>query len=108
MILYAVLHFVHVLLMPFCYFTLHCFCKCVKGVLNVIMGISIPFFKIGNPHTRNDGLLRNYCDGDIFRQHPVFSCDPKALQLILYFDEFEVCNPPGSSANKHKIGLFIL
>ena len=72
------------------------------------MDISIPFLKIDNPHIRNDGLLSDYCDGDIFRRHPLFSCDPKALQLILYFDEFEVCNPLGSRANKHKIGLFIL
>ena len=69
--------------------------------------LSFLFFKIDNPHIRNDGLLSDYCDGDIFRQHPLFSRDPKALQLILYFDEFEVCNPLGSRANKHKIGLFI-
>jgi len=58
------------------------------------------FFKIDNPHIRNDGLLSDYCDGDIFRRHPLFSRDPKALQLILYFDEFQVCNPLGSRANR--------
>ena len=65
------------------------------------------FFKIENPHTRDDGLLSDFCDGDVFRAHPLFSRDPHALQLILYFDEFEVCNPLGSRANKHKIGMWI-
>lgn len=65
------------------------------------------FLKIENPHTRDDGLLSDFCDGDVFRAHPLFSRDPHALQLILYFDEFEVCNPLGSRANKHKIGICI-
>ena len=82
--------------------------KCMIGVVYLIIVILMSFFfKIDNPHIRNDGLLSDYCDGDIFRRHPLFSSDPKALQLILYFDEFEVCNPLGSRANRHKIGLFI-
>lgn len=61
-----------------------------------------------NPHNRNDGLKSDYCDGEQFRHHPLFSTDPCALQLLLYFDELEVCNPLGSRANKHKLGNFKL
>lgn len=64
------------------------------------------FFQIDNPHVRDDGLLSDFCDGELYKTHPLFSQDPHALQLILYFDEFEVCNPLGSRANKHKIGMF--
>ena len=30
--------------------------------------------------------------------------DPTALQIQLYYDELEVCNPLGSKAKKHKLG----
>ena len=54
-------------------------------------------------------LLSDYCDGKCFDQHPLFSADPVALQLILYHDELELCNPLGSRRKKHKIGvLFVL
>jgi hypothetical protein len=51
--------------------------------------------------------MRDYCDSDGFKEHPLFSQDPYALQLIIYFDEFEVCNPLGSRATKHKIGMYL-
>lgn len=60
-----------------------------------------------HPHGRNDDLLCDFCDGDIFARHPLFSNDPTALQLLVYFDEVEVCNPLGSRANQHKLGKFI-
>lgn len=58
-----------------------------------------------NPHARDDGYLGGFCDTDYFKDHPLFGIDPYALQLLLYFDEFEVCNPLGSRANKHKLGM---
>ena len=51
-------------------------------------------------NARDDGYLNDFCDTD----HPVFGIDPYALQLLLYFDELEVCNPLGSRPNKHKLG----
>ena len=53
----------------------------------------------------SDGLLEDFCDGSLFKVHPLFSCDPCALQIIAYFDELEVCNPLGSHVKKHKLGL---
>ena len=49
-------------------------------------------------------LLGDYCDGSLFQKHPLFSVEPCALQ-IMYFDELEVCNPLGSSAKVHKLGM---
>lgn len=50
-------------------------------------------------------MLMDYCDSKTFHEHPLFSQEPTALQLILYFDELEVCNPLGSRRKKHKIGM---
>ena len=62
--------------------------------------------KVENPHQSNDGLIRDYCDGTQFRSHPLFSVDGKALQLMLYYDDMETCNPLGSKVSKHKLGKF--
>lgn len=47
----------------------------------------------------------DFTDGDIFKSHPLFLKVPTALQLILYADEIELCNPLGSHANKNKLLL---
>lgn len=50
--------------------------------------------------------MRDLCDEDDFNQgkHPLFSVNLKAIQLILYYDDFEVANPLGAKAVVHKIG----
>lgn len=50
----------------------------------------------------NDG---DVCDGKVFQSHPIFSNDPLTLQLILFYDEVEVCNPLGTHVKKHKLGI---
>ena len=54
---------------------------------------------------RNDGIIEDFCDAATFRNHPLFSQDPEALQIIGYYDELEVCNPLGSHIKKHKVGV---
>ena len=51
-----------------------------------------------------ENIFGDYCDGKRCREHPLFSTDPVALQIILYYDELELCNPLGSRRKKHKIG----
>ena len=53
----------------------------------------------------NFKLQEDFCDGKLFREHPLFSSDPFALQIIAYFDELEVCNPLGSHIKRHKLGI---
>lgn len=55
-------------------------------------------------HTRSDNYLADFCDGSLFNNHSFFQAHPDALQLIMYFDEIEVCNPLGSHAGVHKLG----
>ena len=49
-------------------------------------------------------MLGDYCDGEVFMKSELFQQDPCALQVQLYYDEVEVCNPLGSKAKKHKLG----
>ena len=55
-------------------------------------------------HVRSDNYLAEFCDGSLFKNHPLFRAHPDALQLIIYFDEIELCNPLGSHAGVHKLG----
>lgn len=57
-------------------------------------------------HKRCDLLLGDYCDGTDFQQHPLFSSSHHSIQINLYFDDAEVCNPLGSKAKVHKIGKY--
>ena len=54
---------------------------------------------------RSDGIIEDFCDGYLFKSHPLFSKDPFALQLIPYYDELELCNPLGSHVKQHKLGI---
>ncbi len=53
------------------------------------------------------GILTDFCDGNSYKSHPIFSVDPKALQIIAYFDELEICNPLGTHTKTHKLGIFL-
>lgn len=65
-------------------------------------------FKVRNPHNSTDGLLRDFCDGEDFKRHPLFGQDPQALILHCYYDDFQVTNPLGSKTRKHKIGTYTI
>ena len=53
----------------------------------------------------SNGVLEDFCDGELFQSHPLFSQNPNALQIIAYFDEVELCNPLGTHVKKHKLGI---
>ncbi len=59
---------------------------------------------IGKSHVSTDGSMRDICDGDFVKKHPVFRAHPDGLQFLLYHDDIEVCNPLGTSAGVHKLG----
>lgn len=52
-------------------------------------------------------MLRDYCDGDAYHNHCLFSSHPNGLQVLLYYDDVEFTNPLGSHKNKHKQGYVI-
>lgn len=53
----------------------------------------------------DEGFLVDFCCGDILRQHDVLM-NGNTLPLILYYDEIDVCNPIGTRASVHKLGMF--
>lgn len=65
-------------------------------------------FQKAKPH--KDGFYRDVNDGTYFRNHPLFSQHEHALQIQLYYDDFETANPLGSKKGVHKLGCiyFIL
>lgn len=63
------------------------------------------YVQVTNGHKDpRSGFLSDYCDAEEFCEHPLFSKDTHALQIVLYYDELEICNPLGSRRKKHKIG----
>ena len=54
---------------------------------------------------RTDGIMNDFCDGQLFHNNPLFSSNPSALQIIAYYDELEICNPLGAYVKKHKLGV---
>jgi len=45
--------------------------------------------------------MKDFCDGTAFQSSALYSMHPEALQIFLYFDEVEICNP---KTKTHKLG----
>lgn len=54
----------------------------------------------------NNNAYTHFVDGDIYKNNSFFQNNNNAIQLQLFFDEFEVCNPLGSKTGVHKLGAF--
>ena len=55
--------------------------------------------------SQHPGILSDYCDGQNYRSHPLFSRNELvSLQILLYYDDIEVVNPIGSHKAVHKLG----
>lgn len=50
--------------------------------------------------------MKDFCDGAIYKKHPVFMSHNLALQIVLYYDDVETANPLGSKAGNHKLGIY--
>ena len=70
--------------------------------------IPLYHFKVLRGHKRQDDLLNDYCDGSVYHLHPLFSKNNNALEIMLNYDDVEVCNPLGSRAKIHKLGINIV
>lgn len=51
-----------------------------------------------------NGVYKDISDGSYFQQHALFSQQNHALQILLYYDDFETANPLGSKKGIHKLG----
>lgn len=48
--------------------------------------------------------MEDYCDGLQFKNHLLYSHEPQSLQIMLYYDEVELCSPLGAAKKIHKVG----
>ena len=51
-------------------------------------------------------MVADFCDSKHASSHALWGRDTHALQIFLYFDELELCNPLGASRKKHKLGTY--
>lgn len=54
-------------------------------------------------HECIEGKYRHFCCGEVFKHNELFRSDPYAIQIQLYTDDFEICNPLQSKAGVHKL-----
>ncbi|KAG9277980.1 hypothetical protein AMEX_G5760 [Astyanax mexicanus] len=51
----------------------------------------------------NPGQFRSFRDGQYFKDNKLFGAQETSISIGLYIDDFEVCNPLGTSRKIHKI-----
>lgn len=76
----------------------------VKKTLGTVLSNPVILAEVNATSPSTDGVKRRYCDGAQFREHPLFTVCPDALQIALFFDEYEVTNPIGAKRGIHKLG----
>ena len=61
----------------------------------MIFSMSLSFNRASNY------LIQDFCNSSSFKNHPLFSNDHDALQIIAYYDELGDTNPIGSYVHTH-------
>ena len=56
-----------------------------------------------DPYLHEEDVFKDMRDGLNFRNNAFFQANTEAIPLVLFSDEFEVCNPIGAGKGKHKI-----
>ena len=64
----------------------------LKSILTMVLN--------GLDTSQNENVLSDFCDGRIFQNHELFSNDPAALQILLYFDNINLSNPLTNKVHK--------
>ena len=78
----------------------------IKKLLHALLKHEDILAEVTNGHKSQDGKMRDFCDGQAFEQNELFSSEMNALQIILYYDDFQTVNPLGTRIKKNKIGAF--
>lgn len=53
-------------------------------------------------HVCHDGVYERFCCGSVYKNNLFFRANPLAIQVKLFFDDFEPCDALKSRAGKHK------
>lgn len=63
-------------------------------------------FNIMHDHECGKGIYHNFCCGSVYGSSDFFNANPNAIQIRLFTDDFEPCDPLKSRAGVHKITAF--
>ncbi|XP_051741574.1 uncharacterized protein LOC127508052 isoform X1 [Ctenopharyngodon idella] len=75
----------------------------LQTLKNILMHPNTSYrFKSGIPN--KNGIYSDIEDGQYIKNHPLFSTEKNALQIQLFYDDFETANPLGSKKGIHKLG----
>ncbi len=80
----------------------------ILETLKDLLQYEVVYKEVVNGHKCKNTILRDLYDGSVIENNPLFSADPTALQLMLYYDEFTLVNPLGSKVRKYKVGAFYM
>ena len=58
-------------------------------------------------HSSSSDIMEDYCDGEAFKSHCLFSLHANTIQILFYFDKLELTNPIGTKAKIHKLGMYL-
>lgn len=82
--------------------------KSLQHILDcqTILDQAVNLNTVDNQPQKTSVHYKTIFDGDFFHENGLLS-KQESISLILYIDEFEICNPLGTSRRKHKIcGLY--
>lgn len=58
------------------------------------------YFEYNNNHKCVDGIYERFCCGKKFKENRLFQSEKNAIQLQIYFDDFELCSPLKTKSHK--------
>ena len=76
-----------------------------KESLQCFLNNSEVKYYLDNDHFSPDDINEDICDGELFSNHPLYQAYPRALQILLYYDDLEMTNGLGSHITKHKCAM---
>lgn len=77
----------------------------LKSLLQVLSQKEIRYLILKNREAQSNSetQYRAFSDGIYYKTNELFSAEDPTIAIILYVDDFEICNPLGTSRKKHKV-----
>lgn len=63
-------------------------------------------YNMSQKHDCNNNIYYDFCCGDKYKKNEFFKRNPLALQIQMYLDDFEICNPLASVSTKRAVFIF--
>lgn len=60
-------------------------------------------YNLDTKHCCTPGVYKDFCCGEMFKKNPLFIEQPYAIQIQIFLDAFETCNPLKSKTGIHGV-----